>query len=244
MTNSQNGWPIQNRDQLVWFTAAGARFAAPTDDVAFLAGHLITRFDAEVERLAGPVDDEWSYNVRFVRGSVKSRSNHGSATAWDLNATRHPRGVRGTFSASQIVAVRRILNSIVDDAGVPVFRWGHDYRDSPVDDMHFEINTTRVRVAQARALLEDEVRKEDIAAIAAEVVKQLTIAPVIPNAKLHPTDKPPANFTLPGVLTNIELNQDQENERTAQDRVADAVTRRQVDEIHAVILAKPAPRTA
>lgn len=244
MSTSTNGWLILARDELVWFTAAGARFAAASDDVAFLAAHLITRFDAEVEPLAGPVLDEWSYNVRMVRGSATSRSNHGSATAWDLNATRHPRGVARTFTSAQIVAVRRILNSIIDDNGRPVFRWGHDYRDSPIDDMHFEINATRVRVAQARRLLEDDVTPADIKAIAEEVVKLMTSTANVPNQKLHPTDKPAANFTEPGALSNIELNQDQENERTAADRERDAVTRRQIAEIHSAVVKAPAKPTA
>jgi hypothetical protein len=147
--HSGNGWPVLDRDQLHWFTAAGERFAAASDDVAYVAGYLITRFDAEVEPIAGKVLDDWSYAVRPVRGGTIP-SNHASATAWDLNATKHPRGVHGTFTTSQVATVRRIL---ADLSGV--FRWGNDYVNSPIDSMHFEINTTPAQIAQARTKLEE-----------------------------------------------------------------------------------------
>ena len=145
---SQNGWPVLDRAQLHWFTATGERFAAASDDVAYVTQYLITRFAAEVEPIAGPVLDDWSWAVRPVRGSVTMISNHASATAWDLNATKHPRGVHGTFTTAQVAAVRRIL------ADVPVFRWGNDYVNAPIDSMHFEINATATEVAAARTKLE------------------------------------------------------------------------------------------
>jgi hypothetical protein len=154
--HSQNGWPVLDRSDLTWFSAAGGRFAAANDDVAHLASYLINRFNNEVEPIPGRVLDDWSYANRPVTGSTSSISNHASATAWDLNATQHPRGVKGTFSAAQIKAVRRILADIVDDQGREIFRWGQDYKNSPIDSMHFEINATRAQVAQARALLEDK----------------------------------------------------------------------------------------
>ena len=154
--HSQNGWPVLTPSQLTWFTAAKGRFAAASADVAYVADYLITRFDAEVEPIAGKVLDDWSYAVRKVRDSASTISNHASATAWDLNATKHPRGVRGTFSAAKISAVRRILADIVDDKGHRIFRWGNDYVNAPIDAMHFEINGTRAQVAQARTNLEDD----------------------------------------------------------------------------------------
>lgn len=154
--HSENGWPVLVSSELTWFTAAGERFAAASADVAYVAAYLITRFNAEVEPLAGKVLDDWSYAERKVRGSTTTISNHASATAWDLNADKHPRGARGTFSAHETAAVRRILADIVDHDGHRIFRWGNDYTTALIDSMHFEINATAAQVAQARTILEDQ----------------------------------------------------------------------------------------
>lgn len=151
---SENGWPVLDRPHL-WFTAAGARFAAANADVATCATDLIERFNTKVEPLAGPVRDEWSWAKRPVRDQISGFSNHASATAFDLNATSHPRGVHGTFNMAQIKAVRAILNDITDDTQRPVFRWGGDYVRSPVDSMHFEILATPAQVKQAARRIRD-----------------------------------------------------------------------------------------
>ncbi len=90
---------------------------------------------------------------------------------------------------------------------------------------------------------EDEVKDADIKAIAAEVVKLMNAARTVPNQKLHPGDKPAANFTQPGVLSNIELNQDQEAERDLAEIKLDTVTRRLVSEIHAAVVKPGAKAT-
>jgi hypothetical protein len=152
--HSQNGWPVLDRSDLTWFSAAGEKFAAANADVAYLAKYLIIRFNDEVEPIVGSVLDDWSYADRPVTGSTTTISNHASATAWDLNALKHPRGVKGTFSAAKIAAVRKILAKVVDNSGHKVFRWGNDYVSSPIDSMHFEINVTAAQAAQARVKLE------------------------------------------------------------------------------------------
>ena len=65
-------------------------------DVATIFTYLIARFDAEVEDVDAGQDD-WGYAYRAIRGAT-SISNHASATAVDLNATRHPLGQVGTFT--------------------------------------------------------------------------------------------------------------------------------------------------
>lgn len=238
---SQNGWLVRQPDDLHWFTAGGARFAAATADVAVVAQYFINRFAAEVEPIIGAgIRDDWSFAARNVRGSTTVISNHSSATAWDLNATKHPRGVHGTFSAAEARKMRHIRDSITDDSGDRVLALGMDYTHT-VDDMHVEICAGERSVHQAaekiRKLLEDDMptAKE----IAAEVVKQMAAAANVPNQALHPGEPAAANFTLPGAVSNIEKNQDQENERTAADRLADKVTREQVAEIHAAVVLKP-----
>jgi len=150
MDRSQNGWPVLTREQLMWFSASGSRFAAANADVAFIAGCLIEAFNTNVESIAGPVLDDWSYAVRPERGQTSGYSNHASATAWDMNATKHPRGVRGTFSKTQVIAIRQILSGLRDDQSNRVIRWGGDF-STVVDEMHFEINATPVQVKQAAA---------------------------------------------------------------------------------------------
>lgn len=122
-------------------------------DVATVLTYVAARFHQEVERLDLPVKedpgrDEWGWAWRPVRGQSKGFSNHASATSLDLNATRHPRGVRDTFSAKQIRAVRKILASTFDSrVGRNVVRWGEDYTTT-VDGMHFEINADADAVAR------------------------------------------------------------------------------------------------
>jgi hypothetical protein len=153
---SQNGWPAYGRGDagyLYRFTAADRQWWAANRDVVLIATVLIARFNAEVETLDGPVLDDWSWNpdLRPIRGEgpTGEYSNHDSATAWDLNALKHPRGKRGTFSFGQEVAIREILAYLVDEHGHQVIRWGGDYKHAPVDEMHFELITDRAGAQSA-----------------------------------------------------------------------------------------------
>ena len=74
----------------------------------------------------------WGYAYRKIRGSA-ALSNHASGTAIDLNAPAHPLGEKGTFTAKQVTAIRRIL-TFCDG----VVRWGGDFHGRK-DEMHFEI---------------------------------------------------------------------------------------------------------
>lgn len=139
---SQNGFPAYaTTEHFTRFTAGGNGWWAANDDVAVVFGEFIRRFVAEVEPIAGPVLDDWSYANRLVRGSSTVVSNHGSATAIDLNALQHPRGVHNTFTPAKRAAMRRIRNQITDASGRPVLRLGLDYTGT-VDDMHVEVNVT------------------------------------------------------------------------------------------------------
>lgn len=157
--HSQNGWPVLSSNRLIWFSAAGGRFAAASSDVAFLARYLIDRFDKEVEKVDGRVLDDWSWADRTVRGS-RTISNHASATAWDLNALKHPQGARGTFTRAQVNKVHAILASITDGRGHKIFRWGNDYVSATIDAMHFEINASKAQVKRARAVVQQRLEDE------------------------------------------------------------------------------------
>jgi hypothetical protein len=146
---SQNGWIARaTTEHFTRFTAGGNGWWAANDDVAVVFGEFIRRFVAEVEPIAGPVLDDWSYANRLVRGSTTVVSNHGSATAIDLNALQHPRGVHNTFTVAKRAAMRRIRNQITDASGRPVLRLGLEYTGT-VDDMHVEVDTTAARIKEA-----------------------------------------------------------------------------------------------
>lgn len=154
---SENGWPAYKTPEegnFVRVTAAGQKWWAANDDVAVVFAEYLRRFDAEVEEITQKTLDDWSYANRLVRGSHTVVSNHGSATAIDVNALKHPRGKRYTFKLRQRRRLRRIVRSITDNAGVPVLRLGMDYIHTP-DDMHCEINRNAIRVKEAA----DKLRK-------------------------------------------------------------------------------------
>lgn len=134
MPTSYNGWPASpdpNAIDAVWCEPVpGRRFRVQAATVPLFA-YLIRRFDAEVDGLLGGVLDEWSYAYRVVRGGTEL-SNHASATAVDLNATKYPMGTR-LMTDEQ----RRRVRWIVHDCRGQI-RWGGEWSTRP-DEMHFEI---------------------------------------------------------------------------------------------------------
>ncbi len=158
---SQNGWPAHaDTTRFTRFTAAGQGWWAANADVAVVFKEFIERFDKEVEEISQSKLDDWSYANRLVRGSTSVVSNHGSATAIDVNALKHPRGVRNTFSKSKAAQVRKIKNAITDNSGRPVLRLGMDF-STIVDDMHVEIAVNPARVKQAAAKIRNK-KKDDV----------------------------------------------------------------------------------
>lgn len=151
---SQNGWPAQASPAgTSTFTAGGVSFRAANPDVAVCAGELITRYVAEVEPIKGPVLDDWSWAERVIRGSESGTiTNHASMTAWDLNALKYPQGTDNMPDA-KIALVHRILATIVTPDGRRVFRWGGDYVNAKLDQMHYEIVVSKADVADAANLI-------------------------------------------------------------------------------------------
>jgi hypothetical protein len=150
MAKSQNGWTVdrtgsmQDRTPVDGVTVPnGVR----KGDVATVLHHLMGRFHREVERLIPGTC--WGWFVKKIEGS-SAISNHASGTAVDLNATRHPMGVRNTFTKGQQTRIREILDDLDG-----VVRWGGDYTGRP-DDMHFEIDET----AAAITAVADRIRGE------------------------------------------------------------------------------------
>lgn len=187
---SQNGWPAYDTTaHFTRFTAGEQKWWAANDDVAVVFGEFVKEFVRRIEKIKGPILDDWSYANRLVRGSTKTVSNHGSATAIDLNSLQHPRGVPNTFSKAEQIIMRDIKNKITDNAGVSVLRLGMDYK-TVVDDMHVEINASPAKVKQAA----NKIRARN--------------APKPPKAKPPVVVTPPKETPVP--IEKVNLNLDQE----------------------------------
>jgi len=216
--HSQNGWiAYPDTSHFVRKTVAEFAFWAANADVAVVLGEFVRRFAKEVEPLKLHPMTCWSYANRLVRGSTSVVSNHGSATAIDLNAPDHPRGVRNTFSPNDRDTMHHIKNSIMDNEGRPVLRLGMDYENTP-DDMHIEINANAARVKQAA----DKIRKRDMELTKANLadIGEAVAAHKIPNKSPGAVD---GVTTLAGSMVDIERTQDNHTSRLA------AIERTQTD---------------
>lgn len=109
-------------------------------DAGFLLTHFLAWFDKNIEDIEGGIFDDWGYAERPVRGGT-DLSNHASGTAADANAVDHPLAARNTFTAAQAAKIRQKLKEY--DGAI---RWGGDYSGRK-DEMHFEINASKARVA-------------------------------------------------------------------------------------------------
>jgi hypothetical protein len=141
METSYNGWTASKNPAdfggISPLVVAGEQFmpGVRNGDVWFVLQYVAEQFHKRVEPLyfkGWHEADDWGYNYRANR-NANNLSCHASGTAIDCNATRHPNGKRGTFTASQVTEIRKILAEL---EGV-VF-WGGDFTGTP-DEMHFEI---------------------------------------------------------------------------------------------------------
>lgn len=220
---SQNGWPAYDTTRnYVRHETNGFAFWAANQDVALIFDEFIRRFDKDVEEITQKTLDDWSYANRLVRGSTSVVSNHGSATAIDLNALQHPRGVKNTFSPNQRDTMHAIRRAITDNDDDPVLRLGMDYTTT-VDDMHVEINANarRVREAadkirEARERAENMLNAEDKAWLRATIQSAAETAvenvfkdsKIVPNKPLDAGSPQGANWTPAGVLAASDQKTD------------------------------------
>lgn len=160
MATSQNGWPASADRAAIDvepFEVDGVEFpgGVRAGAVATVLGYVAREFDARVEELREGWC--WGHAYRDVTASSSGLSNHASGTAIDINAPRHPIGLRGTFTPAQ----RTEIHQIITETG-HVVRWGGDYTGR-VDEMHFEIDAGRSAVERAAARLskEDDVSYDD-----------------------------------------------------------------------------------
>ncbi len=142
MPTSYNGWSASPNPAdfggLAKLVVGGEDFApgVRAGDVRTVLGYVAEQVHARVEpviRSDWHQADDWGYNYRPNVNDPSTLSCHASGTAFDYNATRHPNGQRGTFTAEQAATIRRILTEVRG-----VVRWGGDFRPTS-DEMHFEI---------------------------------------------------------------------------------------------------------
>jgi len=144
MAKSQNGWTVQSSTANLWPNPhVGGILAGP---VWVVLSYFVLEFNRKVES----VDRSQSgcYNRRKIAGSRKW-SNHASATAVDLNWSKHPAGRRGTFAWNGDVVSE--LVATFDG----VIRWGRLFSD----EMHFEI-APGVTPAQVERLAVELLQRE------------------------------------------------------------------------------------
>ena len=145
MTASVNGWRVIKRSECVDVHVPGGIIPVHPE-FAWLAQDCAIRWHDTVEPLVWPGCWGWS-EPRPIRGGTVM-TNHASATAWDLSAPKHPRGVpiAKTFTRAQLAAV-----SALESRYAGVLRWGGRWTGADVDGMHWE-GIPGVTVEQVRAL--------------------------------------------------------------------------------------------
>lgn len=229
MATSYNGWPASKYPSAIgintsWEPIAGHRFPGGIKggDVQTVMTYLVRQLDARVE----PIEmyrpgDEWGWNFKYSANSPNLLSCHGSGTAIDYNAVRHPNGRRGTWTAAQVREIRKIL------AECGVIRWLYDAPRTP-DEMHFEIRGTpydvmlaarRLKGLQPPAPSQPVPGEFTMDAAAAKAFNDLTnrvneLAFAIAVAIKQMDDDIPEN--MPDILKELRVN-----ERTAIDGLND-----------------------
>jgi hypothetical protein len=141
---SQNGWTANDRSVIASYTIPSStrKVALRKGDASVVLLDIAAWIHANVEHIDDGQLDDWGYAERTIRGSSTTLSNHASGTALDLDALKHPLGVRRTWTDAQASKIHDRLKLYGG-----VVRWGGDY-DGRVDEMHFELNASPNAVAK------------------------------------------------------------------------------------------------
>jgi hypothetical protein len=133
---SVNGWRVLTRSECHNVEVPGGVLPIHPE-LAWLAWDCAWLWHETVEPLdTQPQKDDWGWAApRPIRGGTVT-TNHSSGTAWDLNATLHPRGVpiARTFRPEQLEAVANM-----EARYFGVLRWGGRWTGKDVDGMHWEV---------------------------------------------------------------------------------------------------------
>lgn len=143
MSTSANGWPAihpntSSGPQLRRFNIPGKHnnivAVLPMRDgsAGFLLAFFVAFFNDRIEAVAGRILDDWGYAFRAIAGS-SVMSNHASGTACDVNALKHGRGIRNTFTQIQRARIALFLRTRLRGLVESGMLWRNP------DDMHFEL---------------------------------------------------------------------------------------------------------
>lgn len=154
MPTSQNGYSANDRSVIATYTVPGTtlKIALRMGDVSVVLLEYLRRYHLEVESLYHQPQDLWGYAERTIRGSSTTLSNHASGTAVDARAVDHPLGAVGTFNATELHALNRLLAYFEG-----VLRHGKDYSGRR-DEMHAEINASPAEVRRIADKIRGGVR--------------------------------------------------------------------------------------
>lgn len=161
MSTSYNGWSASPSLSIRPLVVAGEPFIPGVrndENVYTVLRYVAEQMHERVEPIVRSdwhQADDWGYSYRASTGNSYALSCHASGTAIDYNATRHPYGVHGTFTAAQIAEVHKILNE------VQVVEWGNDW--NLPDGMHFEISGTYAEVASAAYRIRNKTEEPPMA---------------------------------------------------------------------------------
>lgn len=128
-----NGSLIIDADETETWYVGGREFKTAPGEPTRIFREFTEWFDKNIEPIGYGDIDDWSWNLpESIDTRPEACSNHGSGTAVDLNAYRHPLNERGGFTERQTLLIRQKVKSY---GGHLV--WGGNWTD-PVDEMHFE----------------------------------------------------------------------------------------------------------
>ncbi|WP_104183331.1 M15 family metallopeptidase [Mycobacterium avium] len=128
-TISENGWPMVDEGSCTWVSIPGTDVTLEIQNGQPL--QILRAFAANFHTFVQPLRDADS--ACWTLTNDVATSNHLSGTAMDLNWNSHAFHVRGTFNASQLAALRALLEWYEGTV-----YWGGDWTD-PIDEMHFQM---------------------------------------------------------------------------------------------------------
>jgi murein L,D-transpeptidase YcbB/YkuD len=149
---SYNGWLASKNPAdfggLAKLVVAGEEFSpgVRAGDVHTVLQYVAEQLHRRVEPVVRPdwhQADDWGYSFRPNTNNPNQLSCHASGTAFDYNATRHPNGKGGSWTAAQVAEIKRILAE-VDNVVACLFGY---------DEMHFEISGNAAAVARVASRL-------------------------------------------------------------------------------------------
>ena len=146
LKTSQNKWPASPRPSDIDIISVsiplkkGTKTIQVTRKAADALKEIALWWDENIE----PIETIYGYNYRTVRGYEDTISNHGSGTAIDINATKHPLGAEGTIPFLK----RAELTAKATSLGL---LWGGDYRRRK-DEMHVETLSPTVELFRKTAM--------------------------------------------------------------------------------------------